>query len=527
MVKKRKSKKTSKDAPTFTATNVIESTDLINPYIERTRDEIIQISRFKQIKINFSEEDNTQLPPRHNYLFHIDFNRAQSETIEDPLPPDEVEEYSRYADELFRDFASKAPDYDLNENVLSHNLSDGVTIREMLQAIKTSPYKDDFRTYLEKIQFNSINQIKLKEKEETIIIEAVESFKRGLSIKDAYQEMKGRASSEKLKSIYKLWKLNGDSYLSKIKKKTMPALKPEHMAFLKEISEDPRNTVLSGRERKLLLCNHFGTKIKTDSVRQALKELGYSLKRIRLHVPEADRISHRNSRCRVVQQLVMLQRAGKEMVSVDEAQVNRGETANYGWAKKGQRALYIRGRKGKPLQIVTAARPSGLIGYIIKQNRIDQYSYKHFLSLVFEKLKEIDPENYKERFFIFMDNASAHKTKLIKDYCEIHGMIVLCNAPMTPQLNPIEFVFSMFKWNLRRLPMSEHDDLLTYVYEAFKRIKPRHIYNAYIHAMRSYKPALRYEMMHDTRGYNKIDCKIKCAGKHVKTLINFMKLNTL
>jgi len=146
--------------------------------------------------------------------------------------------------------------------------------------------------------------------------------------------------------------------------------------------------------------------------------------------------------------------------------------------------------------------------------------------MLIEKLKELEPIHYKEKFFIFMDNATAHKTKLIKDYCEIQGITVLCNAPMTPQLQPIEFIFSMFKHNLKKCPMSGQEDLHHYVYEAFKKIRPRHIYNTYIHTMRCYKSALRYEMMHDTRGYNKIDCKIKCAGKHVKTLINFMKLKT-
>jgi len=37
------------------------------------------------------------------------------------------------------------------------------------------------------------------------------------------------------------------------------------------------------------------------------------------------------------------------MVSVDETQVSQGVTPAYGWAKKGARALYIRGRTGKPL----------------------------------------------------------------------------------------------------------------------------------------------------------------------------------
>jgi len=133
------------------------------------------------------------------------------------------------------------------------------------------------------------------------------------------------------------------------------------------------------------------------------------------------------------------------MISVDECQVHRGTTSSYGWSKKGSRALYIKGRTGKPLCIVTATRPSGLLGYIFHPQRIDQYSYKYFLSVVIGKLKELEPVNYRDKFFIFMDNATAHKTKLIKDYCEIQGITVLCNAPMTPQLQPIEFIFSMFK----------------------------------------------------------------------------------
>jgi len=113
--------------------------------------------------------------------------------------------------------------------------------------------------------------------------------------------MKGRLSYGKIKEIHHKWKMNGNSYVNKLKKKMLPALKPEHLAFLKEISEDPRNTVLSGRERKLLLQIHFGIKIKTDAVRTSMKDLGYSMKRIRTHIPEADRISHRNSRIKVVQ----------------------------------------------------------------------------------------------------------------------------------------------------------------------------------------------------------------------------------
>ncbi|CAG9324611.1 unnamed protein product [Blepharisma stoltei] len=524
MVKKRKSKKSFKEVQV--ASNYIETTDLIDPWIERTRDQILHVSKWRQIRISTSEEDKTSYPEGYPYEYILDFIAGESDTVENPLPVSEAEEFAIKADELLTEFSSKAPEYDLNDSLLNYKLDKEVTIGQMLDAIKISPYQYEFQTYLEQNQWNTINTIKIKPKEEDLIIETIDHLKRGLSLKETTNEMKGRVSYEKVKDIFKNYKIYGEKYVRKVKRKLTPALKPEHLQFLKEISEDPRNTVLSGRERKLLLCNHFGIRIGTDHVRQALKEMGYSIKRIRTFVPEADRVSHKNARCRVAQQLILLQQSGKELVSIDECQVNRGETAHYGWAKKGQKALNINGFKGKPLQIITAVRSCGLLGYIIRPKKIDQFGYKHFLGLIFGKLKEIDPVNYKDRFFLFMDNASAHKTKLVKDYIETQGITVLCNAPMTPQLNPIEYIFSMFKWNLRRMPMSNDEALIEYIYDAFKRIRPRHIYNAYIHSIRSYKASLRYEQLHDARGYNKIDAKIKFSGKHIKALINFDKLNT-
>jgi len=86
---------------------------------------------------------------------------------------------------------------------------------------------------------------------------------------------------------------------------------------------------------------------------------------------------------------------------------------------------------------------------MIRNERVKGFPYKYFLMEVVNRLREIDPQNYKERFFIFMDNAGAHKRKMVKDKMELEGVTVLCNAPMTPHINPVEYIFSMFKKNLR------------------------------------------------------------------------------
>jgi len=93
-----------------------------------------------------------------------------------------------------------------------------------------------------------------------------------------------------------------------------------------------------------------------------------------------------------------------------------------------------------------------------------------FLYCLFEKLKSMDPYNYKNRYFILMDNAGAHKHKVVKDFIESQEMTILCNAPMTPQLQPIEFVFSIFKHYIRKVQMDNEEDLFWQVYNGFKRI---------------------------------------------------------
>ncbi|CAG9321969.1 unnamed protein product [Blepharisma stoltei] len=504
--------------------NISVSSDLINPYIERNREEILDACRFKNFRVSLPEEDGFFLPPNYIYTHHMDF-LYKTDSPEDPLSPSEISEYCKYADDLMTSFLDNAPDYHLTLNVLNYPLSRTVTIGDMINAIKISPYNIEFKSFLADYEYSTINKLTKRPKDEELIMETINYLKRGLSIKETYQKMRDRVSLERVREIHRNYKLDGKKYINRVLKKKISKLRPEHISFLKEISEDPRNTVLTGRERKLLLCHHFGIKIRTDEVRRALKDMGYSMKRVRGHVPEADRISHKNARCRVVQQLILLQREGKQLISIDECQVNRGETAYYGWSKEGQKAMNICGRKGPPLQIVVACSSHKLLGYMVKPNKVNEFGYKHFLQAIIGKLKEMD-ENYKEKYFLFMDNASAHKTKMIKDFCELEGITVLCNAPMTPQLNPIEYIFSMFKNNLRRLPMSEHNDLIEFIYHAFRKIRSRHIYNTYIHAIRSYKPALMFESMHDPRGHSRVEAHIKFAGRHVKTLINFAKLQT-
>ena len=122
------------------------------------------------------------------------------------------------------------------------------------------------------------------------------------------------------------------------------------------------------------------------------------------------------------------------MVSVDEAQLNRGMSSSFGWSFKGTGASKFIGRKGQPIQILVAITKNRVLGYMLRDSRVDHFGYKFFMGRVIEKLKQMSPLDYKERYFFFMDNAGAHKTKVIRDYLEMCEIPTLCNAPMSPQV---------------------------------------------------------------------------------------------
>jgi transposase len=52
---------------------------------------------------------------------------------------------------------------------------------------------------------------------------------------------------------------------------------------------------------------------------------------------------------------------------------------------------------------------------------------------------------WRGRTIIFMDNLTSHKTHLLKELYEMLGIIVVTNAPYSPELNPIETLFGTLK----------------------------------------------------------------------------------
>jgi transposase len=184
------------------------------------------------------------------------------------------------------------------------------------------------------------------------------------------------------------------------------------------------------------------------------------------------------------------------MVSIDETQVNRGFKTTFGWSKKGENSVNVNERLGgHPIHILAAITSTRVIGYQLRYQVVKGYSFKYFLQHLIREIKKMDPHNYKEKFFIFMDNASPHKIKFVKDFIEVTGIPFLCNAPMTPHLQPIEFLFSLLKREFGKYRHLNYEGSLVHLFYCWKAVadNPAKIYNTYVHCLRSYKDILHYE----------------------------------
>ena len=73
-----------------------------------------------------------------------------------------------------------------------------------------------------------------------------------------------------------------------------------------------------------------------------------------------------------------------------------------------------------------------------------------------------------------MDNASIHKEG-IREMAQQYGCEVLFNATYSPECNPIEMVFGMWKTRVGKLSNVDIADLLGNIAECFEGIAPSEV----------------------------------------------------
>lgn len=149
------------------------------------------------------------------------------------------------------------------------------------------------------------------------------------------------------------------------------------------------------------------------------------------------------------------------LVFLDESSVNTDETRHYGRAEGGERVHDTTPlNTPKSTTILSSVRLSGETVYTtfsgaVNGERFQEYLRNHLTSV----LRPSD--------IVIMDNLRVHKVQGVQEIIESTGATILYLPPYSPDLNPIEQMWSKIKAFLRAIKARTVDALFSAIPKAF------------------------------------------------------------
>ena len=137
----------------------------------------------------------------------------------------------------------------------------------------------------------------------------------------------------------------------------------------------------------------------------------------------------------------------------------------YGWGFKGGRIKdYVQDTRWKSLSIISALCSDDSTEAMVYEGGLTGELFKTWLEeCLLKTLKKDD--------ILIMDNLSSHKVAGIKEILASAGIKLEYLPPYSPDLNPVEAMWSKVKNNLRKIPKTRIDELEKAVGESLNKIK--------------------------------------------------------
>jgi transposase len=164
------------------------------------------------------------------------------------------------------------------------------------------------------------------------------------------------------------------------------------------------------------------------------------------------------------------------LVFLDECGVNTTLHRLYARAPRGQRAQGVVPRNWKHnTTVVGALSLGGVQAAMTLEGALDQAAFEvfieHFLCPVLEPGQ-----------IVIADNLSAHKSMRVKQLIEEKKCLWVPLPTYSPDLNPIENLWSQFKSYLRKQAARTQEALDALIWPALCQATPQHIQNWFAHA---------------------------------------------
>ena len=147
-----------------------------------------------------------------------------------------------------------------------------------------------------------------------------------------------------------------------------------------------------------------------------------------------------------------------------------------GWAPRGQRLMAkAPGGAWKTLTFLAALRHDRLTAPWLMEGPIDGDSFETYVEKVL--VQTLRPND-----IVVMDNLSSHKRKPVRETIRKAGARVIFLPKYSPDLNPIEQVFSKLKHLLRKAAARTEDAICDAIAEILKSVTENECQNYFANA---------------------------------------------
>lgn len=159
----------------------------------------------------------------------------------------------------------------------------------------------------------------------------------------------------------------------------------------------------------------------------------------------------------------------ENLVFVDESGAKTNMTRLYGRAKNGTRAVDpAPGGHWSTTTMISSVRLDGSTVPMV----VDGATNKEVFTVYIEKFLR---PSLSKGDIVILDNLSAHKGKEIRELIESVGAELWYLPPYSPDLNPIEKMWSKVKAILRKLKARTEQELILAIAKALERITPQDV----------------------------------------------------
>ena len=197
----------------------------------------------------------------------------------------------------------------------------------------------------------------------------------------------------------------------------------------------------------------LGASISIWTIWRALRDLKLSFKKKTIHAAEQDRpdVAARRAEWRIWQ----IGLDPRSLVFLDETWATTNLIRRYGWGPRDKR-LIDKAPHGhwKTTTFLAALRVTGLSAPLVVDGAINGALFRGWVE------QHLVP-TLKRGDLVVMDNLRSHKVAGVREAIEAAGAKAVYLPPYSPDLNPIETVFSKFKWLVKSAARRTVDALWT------------------------------------------------------------------